>query len=153
LIRPFAQEDQDPVVRIIRTVFQEYGFVFDLYGYDSDLLAIHERYTQRGGAFFVLEEEGRVIGCIGVTDEGSQGAEVHRLYLDPSVRGRSHGRRLLHHAIDWARSREKARVFLWSDVRLEHAHALYRREGFRQADERVCEDLEKSREYGFEKDL
>jgi hypothetical protein len=39
----------------------------------------------------------------------------------------------------------------WSDVRLETAHQVYDRLGFERIGERVIEDIDRSREYGFRK--
>lgn len=152
-IRPFRAEDAPAVVRIVSTVFAEYGAIFDIEGYDSDLAAIGQRYATPRAAFFVLDDGGSVVGCVAATDDGDAGVELHRLYLDPRVRGRGHGRRLVRHIVDWARARRAPRVFLWSDVRFVHAHALYESEGFARAGGRICEDIEKSREHRFELSL
>lgn len=138
------------MVRIVACVFAEYRMIFDLAGYDRDLARLEAAYAPPRGAFWVLEEGGQVAGCVGATDEGEAGVELHRLYLDPRFRGRGHGRRLVRHVVEWARARGRERVYLWSDVRFAHAHALYRAEGFLPAGERTCADLEKSREYGFD---
>jgi len=138
-------------VRIIREVFDEYGFIFDLEGYDSDLADLAGRYPPPH-AFWTLEEAGRVIGCVGARVEGDA-VELHRLYLDPRARGRGMGKRLVHHVVAWARARGARRVFLWSDKRLEHAHAMYEREGFARFGDRICQDPQNSPEWGYELEL
>ena len=151
-IRPFRPGDADEVRRIVREVFDEYGFVFEPSGYDRDLTMIDARYAPPG-AFWTLDEDGRVAGCVGASDEGEGTVELHRLYIDPAVRGQGYGRRLARHVVAWARERGARRVVLWSDVRLGHAHALYEAEGFVRRGTRVCEDVQRSREYEFELDL
>jgi GNAT superfamily N-acetyltransferase len=153
-LRPFRPEDTAEIQRIIREVFEGYGVTFDLPGFDNDLTKIAEKYRGPDHAFFTLVEGKKVVGCIGGTDQGEEGIEIHRLYIDVKVRGKGYGKLLLEHLLAWARSRGKKRMFLWSDVRFAHAHALYEKHGFRRSlGERVCDDIDKSHEYGFERAL
>jgi GNAT superfamily N-acetyltransferase len=81
-------------------------------------------------------------------------AELHRLYVDASLRGRGIGRALVETVLDWSRDQGIARLVLWSDTRFESSHRLYRRLGFEQFGERTVEgDINESREYRFERDV
>ena len=55
--------------------------------------------------------------------------------------------------MDYARTKGKKRVILWSDTRFTDAHRLYRQLGFRQSSERDLHDIYNSSEYGFECEL
>ncbi len=44
------------------------------------------------------------------------------------------------------------RMIAWGDVVLKDAHTLYRRNGFVQEGQRICNDPDKSRELGFWKE-
>ncbi len=151
LIREATDADSPAIVEVIGGVYREYGDLLDLDGYDRDLLAIEERYAGRGGAFVVLEVEGRIGGTHGVLPVAGRAGVVvfRRLYLDRSLRGRGHGRRLMDWTIDWARSRGFHRVEFWSDVRFEHAHRFFRQFGFERGEVRAATPEIPYDEYAF----
>ena len=92
-----------------------------------------------------------VVGCVGVMPHGEE-CELHRMYLAAELRGRGLGRELLETAIEFARGKGCRAMRAWSDVKLTDAHRLYLRSGFVQSGERICDDPDKSREYGFWKE-
>ena len=54
--------------------------------------------------------------------------------------------------LDWCRAEQIGRLILWSDTRFDQAHRLYERMGFQRTGERVLpDDLNQTREYGFER--
>ncbi|MBN2561945.1 MAG: GNAT family N-acetyltransferase [Phycisphaerae bacterium] len=147
-IEPYAPEHQDGIVAVVRAVHEEYGFTWEADGYHRDLYDIGAFYTQQGGMFWSLLAEGRVIGCAGVLVHGRE-CELHRMYLLPAYRGRGLGRLLLETSMDFGRRQGCRRMQAWSDVKLTQAHKLYRKAGFVQEGERICDDPDNAREYGF----
>ena len=75
--------------------------------------------------FLVLEEGGRLLGCVALEPYGADLAEVRSLAVDPETRGRGLGARLLRHALAVARRRRIARVFA-----VTHAPEFFGRQGF-----------------------
>jgi len=151
-IRPARSADAPGVVELIGRVYAEYGFVYQPEVEVPDLFRFDQHYAAPRGAFFVVHEGHVVVGSVGVErlDDGS--AELHRLYLDARLRGRGTGRALVDAALEWCRAQRIARMILWSDTRFDRAHRLYERMGFRRTGERVLpEDLNQTREYGFER--
>jgi GNAT superfamily N-acetyltransferase len=69
------------------------------------------------------------------------------------LRRQGWGRRLTELTIDYARSRGRGRMILWSDTRFTKAHQLYRGMGFRETGVRELHDSNNTVEYGFEKEL
>lgn len=150
---PFSREHAAGVVDVIASVFAEYAMTFDPADYDADLQDIEASYLARGGIFAVLLDTGRVVGTVAALPHGPTDSEIKRLYLLPAYRGRGHGRRLLQHVLEWARERGHRRAVAWSDVRLQTAHEVYRRMGFATIGERVCDDIDRSCEIGFQLDV
>ena len=126
---------------------------FDLEDYDADLQDVAASYAGRGGCFFVLLDGERVVGTVGATPKDSTTCELKRLYVRPGYRGGRLGRRLIERILAWAGAAGYRSVVLWSDVRFDTAHEVYRRLGFCQVGERTVEDIDQSREYGFVLDL
>lgn len=88
-----------------------------------------ERLFQPGVLFFVAHLSGEAVGCGGIALEDGF-AEVKRMYVRPSARGRGVARAILSRLEDEARSRGKKRLALETgDVRFD-AMRLYERAGF-----------------------
>ncbi len=79
--------------------------------------------------FLVLtEREGqaeKLLGCVALESYGSDLAEIRSLAVDPEIRGRGLGTRLLRMALAAARRRKIARVFA-----VTHAPEFFNRQGF-----------------------
>lgn len=143
--------DAPGVIELIGRVFVEYGWIWDPAAEVPDLLR-WTPYEPPNGAFFVVREEGRVVGSVGVHRFGDDVAELHRLYLDAAVRGRGLGDALVQTVLAWCRDNGVSRLLLWSDTRFVHAHRLYLRHGFRRTGEReLPQDVNQTREYHFER--
>jgi putative acetyltransferase len=146
--------DVPAVMLLIGRVFAEYGLLLMPAFEVPDLLRFDAHYTAPRGAFWVVRAEGRVVASVGVDRIDERTAELHRLYVDASLRGRGIGQALVETVLDWARDQGIARLVLWSDTRFENSHRLYRRLGFEQLGERTVEgDINASREYRFERDV
>jgi GNAT superfamily N-acetyltransferase len=140
--------------RVVKAVFDEYGFPFDENDYDADLLHPEVHYDGRTGWFAVAEDaHGWVVGCVGLSDEGRGVFELHRLYVLAEGRRGGTGSRLVQWVIDGARARGARKLILFSDVAFEDAHRLYIHFGFRCTRFRYAPDPWQSREWGFELDL
>jgi RimJ/RimL family protein N-acetyltransferase len=146
--------DVPAVMLLIGRVFSEYGLLLMPKFEVPDLLRFDAHYMPPRGAFWVVREEMRVVGSVGVERLDVRTAELHRLYLDASLRGRGLGRALVETVLAWSREERIGRLVLWSDTRFEQSHRLYRRLGFEQLGERTVEgDVNESREYRFERDV
>jgi RimJ/RimL family protein N-acetyltransferase len=147
-------DDAPAVMLLIGRVFSEYGLLLMPVFEVPDLLQFDAHYTPPRGAFWVVREDTRVIGSVGVERLDARTAELHRLYVDSALRGRGLGRTLVETVLAWARDQGVRRLVLWSDTRFENSHRLYRRLGFEQLGERAVEgDVNESREYRFERDV
>ena len=149
-IVPFEERHVDAVLALIGSIFAEYGLTFDPAGYDADLTRIQTTYRDAGGDFWVLENDGRVVGTVAVVPLSSAEVEIKRVYLGASLRGQGWGRRLVEHALAWARARGHRRARLWSDVKFTRAHVMYERLGFVRTGVRDCDDIDRSREHSYE---
>jgi putative acetyltransferase len=152
-IVPFTESHAREVLEVIGSVFTEYGMTFEPDGFDKDLRAIGDHYFARGGWFAVMVEEHRVVGTVGALPQADGVCEVKRLYLRPEYRGRGLGAALMSYITTWAAQAGFERLVAWSDARLAAAHLMYERLGFERFGERVLEDPDRSREYGFRKPI
>lgn len=97
------------------------------------------------GRFLVLVEPAaagstdRLLGCVALEPYGPDLAEIRSLAVDPQIRGRGLGARLLRFAVAVARRRKIARVFA-----VTHAPHFFNRQGFQTLSRRALpEKLER----------
>src|SRR3989475_11898604 len=128
-IVPFEASHAAAVLVVIGAVFREYAMTFDPSGFDADLTDIRGSYLERGGRFWVLVDDGRVVGTVAVVPAGRGACEGKRLYLLPAYRGRGLGRALMERVFDWARMSGSGLVGAGADARPGASHVLYERLG------------------------
>jgi DNA-binding MarR family transcriptional regulator/N-acetylglutamate synthase-like GNAT family acetyltransferase len=82
------------------------------------------------GTFLLAWSDGLPVGCVGLKGDGSDQAEVKRLWVAPAARGQGLARRLMA-AVEDAASRLRIRVLrLDTNSALPEAIALYRKTGW-----------------------
>jgi putative acetyltransferase len=82
------------------------------------------------GAFLVVYHEGAPVGCGAVRALDDETAELKRMYVSPTVRGKGLGRRLVDALEAEARALGVRRLVLETGTRQHAAIALYRATGF-----------------------
>src|SRR5207247_449885 len=102
------------------------------YGDDSegDFRPAHVRPPR--GVFLVARLAGRPVGCGGLRPMADGAAEVKRMYVEPDVRGRGVGRRLLAGLEEHARGLGYAVVRLETGILQPEAVRLYEAAGYRR---------------------
>lgn len=82
--------------------------------------------------FVVLNGEEKVVGGIGIAEfAGIENcAEMQKLYLDDSAKGKGYSKELVRLAEDWARSAGYQNLYLETHTNLEVARKLYEKLGF-----------------------
>jgi putative acetyltransferase len=168
-IRRASVDDAPAIQALIRSVYQEYGFTWDPQGYHRDLYEFELHYLEPYGAYWVVEEDGQIVGggglalqqpCAGepgslVEDEDgllvAAGAdcELVRMYLRPSTRGKGVGRLIANQILSYARQQKLQLMEIWSDKALTLAHPFYRKLGAEPLGERVSNDPDQAEELGF----
>jgi GNAT superfamily N-acetyltransferase len=108
---------------------REYGLDITFEPYVAKPLA--EFAMHGSGRLWIAEMGERVVGSIAMVDAGESEGQLRWFLLAPEARGTGLGRRLLELALQYARARGFARVFLWSFTDLAAALKLYERAGFR----------------------
>ncbi len=131
MISEAKNEDKDRIIRIIDSIYREYGDSICLEKADADLLDIESNYQREGGMFWKFIKDGEIIGTVAVyKDKRSSGAWLKRMYVVKPCRGQGVADRLMKMVIDWCIERGLEKISLWSDTRFIRGHAFYEKYGF-----------------------
>ena len=125
----------------LRPLFEEYEALLleaepsfflslDQQNYSEELSHLEEKYGPPDGRFYLLYVDGALAGCVGMKRLDKEHAELKRLYVRPSFRGRKLGEYLTQRIITDARSEGYRYLRLDTLPSLRSALALYRRMGF-----------------------
>ena len=104
--------------------------------FDEELDHLSDFYAEPGRAYYVLTDGSVVIGGIGMAEfEGFEScAELQKLYLDRSARGRGLGYGMIRHIEEAARAMVYGQIYLETHTNLSAAIREYERSGYRQID-------------------
>lgn len=130
-VRAVRAEDVGAVVALVRATLAEFGITFGA-GAETDeqLHGLPESYAGLGGAFFVAEVEGALVGTAGVVPVEPGVFELRKMYLAKAARGHGVGQALLDACLGAVRARGGVRVVLDTTEQMTAAIRFYERNGF-----------------------
>jgi GNAT superfamily N-acetyltransferase len=130
-LRPATNADREQVRNLVYRVLGEYHLQPDPQHTDADLEDIEQSYLQRGGAFYVLEEEnGSIVGSYGIYPMPAGTCELRKMYLRRDYRGQGHGKHMLENALAEAKQLGFRTMTLETASVLREAIRLYESYGF-----------------------
>jgi len=132
-VRPASEDDLDAAVDLYAAVADEGRWIGAEAPVDrTERRARFESSVRRDDAqFFVAEEDGRIVGELGIEVAG-YGVADFGMMVAADVRGQGVGSALLSAAVDWARGAGAHKVALQVWPHNEAAIALYGKFGFEQ---------------------
>lgn len=103
-IRPFKKEDQEQVYKLIHDIILS-EFKVESTAYKmSDLKDVSKTYgSNKKEIFLIAENDGHVIGTVGVKQEDDETALLRRLFLSPEQRSKGFGQKLVKRALQFAK--------------------------------------------------
>jgi putative acetyltransferase len=134
IVRPVQKEDSPHVAKIIRTVMPEFGASGAGFAiHDKEVDDIYKAYNQPRCAYFVCEENGKIIGGGGVAPlEGGDPdtCELKKMYFLPEGRGKGLGQQVLSECLKAAKKIGFEYCYLETFNTMKNAMALYEKNGF-----------------------
>jgi putative acetyltransferase len=150
-VRPIHGDDDAMMAAVIRRAMPEFGASgpgFALTDPEVDHLSL--AYSRPGCAYFVLEDDDRVLGGAGIAPLAGgepNTCELRKMYLLPEARGRGSGRALLDRCLAAARELAYRRCYLETLTGMDAAMRLYERAGFT----RLCAPLGATGHFGCDR--
>ena len=134
IIRPITQKDNVQIATVIRSVLIDFGVpkVGTAYA-DVSLDSMFETYEADKMAYFVVEEDGQVIGGGGIAQLDHYNGpvcELQKMYFLPVARGRGLGTLMIDKCLKQAKDFGFEQCYLETMSYMEAAQKLYKKYGF-----------------------
>lgn len=150
--RAVRNQDSARLAAMIASCYADYpGCILDIETEETDLKAPASDIATLGGDWWVIEDGAAIVASAAWYPLAPQIAEVKKLYVARSHRGRGLAKGLLAMIERAALARGAHQIGLWTDTRFREAHGLYEAAGYRRGVTRRHEDLSRTVEYRYEK--
>ena len=141
IIREIQKEDNEQIAAVIRQVLIELNVpkVGTAYA-DPQLDAMFETYNNPKSAYFVIENEGKIIGGAGISqleNSDSNVCELQKMYFLEEARGKGIGHQMILKCLEKATNFGYEKCYLETLPEMLNAQKLYKKVGF----EYLCEPL------------
>ena len=137
-IRLIEKNDNAAVAEIIRLVMTEFKAVGCGYSInDSEVDNMHAAYASERHAFYVIELDGKILGCGGfgpLTGAEEDTCELRKMYFKSELRGLGVGTQLLNLCLEEATKAGFRHCYLETMDNMEQARRLYGKHGFKYLD-------------------
>lgn len=136
VVRPVKSTDSPQVAKIIRTVMPEFGASGQGFAiHDKEVDDIFVAYNHSRAAYFVCDDNGRLLGGGGVAPlEGGDPSicELKKMYFLPEGRGKGLGQKVLSQCLEAARRIGFKTCYLETFNTMSSAMKLYEKNGFKR---------------------
>ena len=133
-IRSIAPEDNKALAQVLRDVLIEMGVPKVGTAYeDKSLDMMYEAYNAFGKRYYVVEDQGRIIGGAGIApleNESSEICELQKMYFLPEARGKGLGTQMMDTCLEFAKEEGYTKCYLETMPYMEDARKLYNKTGF-----------------------
>lgn len=141
IIREIEQEDNSEVAKVIRQVLLDMGVpkVGTAYA-DKALDSMYENYNVPMATYFVVEENGVIIGCAGIAQlENYEGniCELQKMYFLEEARGKGIGAKMIIACLEKAREYGFKKCYLETMPYMKAAQKLYIKTGFTYLEDKM----------------
>lgn len=132
-IRPFSAKDIDYVISRHKTLYRLESNLSSAAFSDYIDEGIHrfvQNFDKEKDCMFILEYQGNPAGSVAIVHTKEKAAQFRYFFLEPEMRGRGLGNKLMDRALDFCREKEYQQVFLWTISAQKVARHLYKCKGF-----------------------
>lgn len=137
-IREIEPKDNALIATVIRAVLIEMGVPKVGTAYEDAALDImYETYAATACAYFVVEEDGEIIGGAGIAAlENYDGTvcELQKMYFSRKARGRGLGSKMMETCLAFAKNAGYKKCYLETMPYMDDARKLYGKSGFKPLD-------------------
>lgn len=132
VIRNWQEKDRYLAAEIIKTVLLEYGLPWQPESADLDVREIEDYYLKKGGEFWVIEQNNKIVGTAAYypISRGKNAVEIRKMYLLPNIRKQGLGKFLLQELEEVIISKGYEEIWIETASILKEAVILYEKNGY-----------------------
>jgi putative acetyltransferase len=136
MVRALEHNDNTAIRTIIRTVMPEFGASGQGFAiHDAEVEDMFSAYAQKGYAYFVCEEDGKILGGGGIgplKGGDAKTCELKKMYFFQNGRGKGLGQQVLSACLTAAKELNYETCYLETFNTMHLAMKLYERNGFKK---------------------
>lgn len=138
-IRPYQQKDIEYIIKRHRELYEtEYGFGSEFGDYvEKHVLQFNENHDKNRENIWVAEVNNRLVGVIALVKVDDFTAQLRWFLIEPEIRGRGLGHKLMKIVIDFCKEKNYRHVLLWTVSVLDAARHLYKKNGFELTETKI----------------
>ena len=133
-IREIKPEDNQQVKELVRSVLVEMGVPKVGTAYEDKALDdMTKTYEDERSAYFVVEENSKIIGGAGIAPlKGLEDeiCELQKMYFLPEARGRGIGMKMITRCLEFGKNKGFRKCYIETLPYMENARRLYDKNGF-----------------------
>ncbi|WP_437831813.1 bifunctional helix-turn-helix transcriptional regulator/GNAT family N-acetyltransferase [Niallia taxi] len=122
----YTEEDKELIIEMQRAFYSEnYGFN------ETFLEYLHHSFEGKIKKIWIAEDNEKFAGCVGLVEDNETTALLRWFIVDPSIRGKGVGTKLVQTLLNYSKEQQYKRVYLWTVSSLPVARRLYAKFGFK----------------------
>src|SRR5210317_816661 len=133
-IRPVELNDNEALAIAVRKVLIEMGVPKVGTAYeDKELDAMYESYSQSRFQYYVVENQGNIMGGAGIAplkDGDPSVCELQKMYFLPEARGKGLGQQMIEKCLEFAKEQNFKHCYIETMPNMLDAQNLYKKDGF-----------------------
>lgn len=148
-IRIYEERDKDEIIELVLHCQNDGSRPLVSVEDQPELLCIREKYLNSGGCFWVAEDNGKVIGSIGLMNGRNGIGILKKFFVSEEYRGKPYhlGQKLYSQLLLFAQKHHIKELILDTPENTERAHIFYEKAGFTRIRK---EDLPVRYDYPYE---
>ncbi len=116
---------------------EEYGFDETFEALVAEILArFIQNYDHKRERIWIAEQDGERVGSVMIAHTGNKVAQLRLFLVEPKVRGKGIGKRLIDECIDFSKRSRYRKIKLWTQSTLLAARHLYSKAGFERTEQK-----------------
>jgi putative acetyltransferase len=138
LIREIQYKDNESIAKVIRDIFHELDAPKVGTAYADPILdTLYEVYQQPRSIYYIVENDGKVVGGCGVVpleNAADSVCELQKMYFAPEIRGTGYAEKIIEKCLKFAKTQDFQICYLETLSFMTTAQKLYKRIGFENID-------------------